>query len=239
MRAFFAIFSIVLSFLALSPLAIISGIITGSGNLAHSISRIWSRIVLSISGVSLHVEGVENIPSGIPVVFACNHASQFDIPILTVALPVQFRFIVKKELFKIPLFGLAMRRTGYIPIDRSGGKAALKSLKDAAQKIKNGVSVVVFPEGTRSPDGRLRPFKAGSIFLAQKADVPIVPVGISGSHRILPKGSLKMRPGHVIVRIGSPISASRQYNGLSKEELTKIVWQHVCQLLDDDNRPTA
>lgn len=184
-----------------------------------------------MAGVKLHVTGLENIPSGGPVVFASNHASQFDIPVLYLALGVQFRFLVKKELFSIPLFGTAMRRAGYIPIDRSGGRAAVLSLKKAAQRIKEGTSIVVFPEGTRSPDGRLQPFKAGGMQLAIQAGCPIVPVAISGSHEVLPKGSLTLKPGLITVAIGKPIDP----NG-SKDDVTKKTWDAINAMLGDLNR---
>ncbi len=149
---------------------------------------------------------------------------------------MQFRFVVKQELFKIPLFTLAMKRTSYIPIDRRGEKAALRSLMTAAERLKAGKSLVIFPEGTRSPDGKLRRFKIGAFILAMRTGVPIVPVGISGSHKVLPKKSLKIKGGDITVRIGRPI---QPHNFSNKDELCRAVWREVATLLDPDQRPAG
>ncbi len=227
---------IVVSFVLLAPVAIATTYIRPSGDWAHAISRVWSRWVLAVSLVRLEVEGLERIPPG-PVIFISNHASQFDIPILTAALPKQFRFVVKQELFRIPLFGAAMRRTGYVPIDRRGGRAAVKSLMEAAQRLKAGRSLVVFAEGTRSQDGRLRRFKQGAFVLAHRSGVAVVPVAIVGSHRVLPKGSLRIRAGkRVKVRIGEPVDPKEFER---KEELAQAVWERVAGLLPEDQRPAG
>lgn len=213
------------SFCLLAPIAIIASVLTGSGDFAHRIGRIWAAIVLKAAGARLTVEGKENIPRDLPVVFACNHASQLDIPVLYRAIPIQFRFLVKKELFRIPLLGLAMRKTGYIPVDRSGGREALKSLQEAASRISSGTSVAVFPEGTRSSHGRLGPFKPGAMVVAIKAGCPVVPVAIIGSWKALPKGGIFAMPGPIHVRVAHPVP-TMDSNGRkrSKEELTREVW---------------
>lgn len=222
----------VLSYILFGSVAIISSFITGNGDFAHRLGRIWSRVLFSAAGARLTVSGLENIPRGRPVVFASNHASQFDIPALYLALNVQFRFLVKKELFRIPLFGTAMLKAGYIPIDRSGGRAAVLSIRKAAEKIRSGTSVVVFPEGTRSVDGRLGPFKPGGMQLAIQAGCPIVPVAISGSYKVLPKGSLKVRPGSIKVAVGRSMDP-----GGTRDEMIKKVWSAILDMLDSDNRP--
>ncbi len=225
------------SYVLLAPLAILASLITGSGDIPHFLGRIWSRISLFCAGIRVETSGLEHIPKGTPAIFAANHASQFDIPVLYKALPVQFRFVVKKELFSVPLLGLAMKRAGHISIDRSGGKAALMSLKKAAEAIRSGTSIVVFPEGTRSRDGRLQPIKPGAVVLALKSGCPIVPVAISGSHRILPKGSLRVRPGRVKVVMGPPIQTVEGGNPRSKEQVSAEVYQAICSMLDPENRP--
>jgi 1-acyl-sn-glycerol-3-phosphate acyltransferase len=238
MTAILSTILVALSFALLAPMAILLALITGSGDPAHNVGRLWGKFVLWGSRVKVEVTGQEHIPSGVPVVFASNHTSQFDIPILYQTLPVQFRFLVKKELFKIPLFGAAMRRTGYIPIDRTRGKAALQSLREAANRIREGTSVVVFPEGTRSPDGRLSSFKVGGMMLAIKAQCPVMPVAISGSHKILPKGSLRIRPGRVHVSVGRPVPTVDADGPRSKNEVTTEVWGTIASMLEGDNRPT-
>ena len=128
-----------------------------------------------------------------PQIFMANHQSDFDILIVLAHIPGQFRWIAKKELFKIPIFGKAMRNAGYIEIDRQNHEKALKSLDEAAQKIREGKSVVTFPEGTRSRDGKIRPFKQGMFHLAIRAGVPIVPISIIGAREIMPKRTLKVK----------------------------------------------
>ncbi len=229
---------VILAFIFFSPVAIIAGIITRSENPVHWIGRLWARIALRASRIKVIVRGREHIPREEPAVFACNHASQSDILVLYQALPIQFRFLVKKELFKIPLLGIAMRWAGYIPVDRlARGKAALRSLQKAVEKIKKGTSIVIFPEGTRSPDGRLRPFKIGGMLVAAKAECPIVPVAISGSHRVFPKGDLKIYPGQIKVVIGPSIQTKGPEGTLPRDMLAKKVWEAIFSMLDEENRP--
>jgi 1-acyl-sn-glycerol-3-phosphate acyltransferase len=135
---------------------------------------------------------------------------------------VQFRWLAKAELFKIPLFGYAMRRSGYISIDRSNRKSAFLSLKKAAQIIRNGVSVVIFPEGTRSLDGRIRDFKKGGFVLAVDAGVPVVPIVIHGTRAIMPKKKLRITPGQVRVEIQDPID-TKSYSRKTKDQLLERV----------------
>jgi len=190
-----------------------------SGNTTHWFGRQWMRLLLALSGVKVEVEGAENLPDG-PVVMASNHQSAFDILALHAYLPVQFRWLAKKSLFKIPVVGWVMTIAGYIAIDRERASLAYKSITKAAEKIKmERVSVVIFPEGTRGTTGELLPFKRGSFLLAIKSGVPIVPVSIHGSLNILKKGSLLIRPVNVRVVIGVPIDST----GMKEEELTRMV----------------
>jgi 1-acyl-sn-glycerol-3-phosphate acyltransferase len=167
----------------------------------HSYARIWARVGLWLAGVRLQVKGLEHLPQGRAVIFMPNHQSNVDILALFAGLPVQFRWLAKQELFRIPLFGLAMRRTGYIPVDRSDRRAAIASMALAAERIAGGTSIVLFPEGTRSPDGALLPLKKGGFMLALQAQVPIVPVALRGSREVLPKHGWRLRPGPVAVEI--------------------------------------
>ena len=234
MRATLTPIVVVLAFMFLFPAVLVAGIVDDSGNWIHRLGRLWARIIIRTSGVKIEVQGHGHIPMGTPVVFACNHASQFDIPIVHEALPVQFRFVVKKELFKIPLFGFALHHAGYIPIDRSGGKAALRSLQEAAERVKKGTPIVIFPEGTRSPDGRLMPFKVGGILIAIKAGCPIVPVAINGSHKVLPKGSIRVRPGRIRMTFGLPVQTVGPEGPIPKDIVTKEVWDSISAMLDEE-----
>lgn len=172
-----------------------------SPNYLHSYARLWARVGLLLAGVRLSVSGQEHLPRDRAVIFMPNHQSNVDILALFAGLPVQFRWLAKQELFRIPLFGLAMRRTGYIPVDRSDRRAAIASMALAAERIAGGASVILFPEGTRSPDGNLLPFKKGGFMLALQAQVPIVPVALQGSRQVLAKNSWRLRPGRVSVQI--------------------------------------
>lgn len=134
-----------------------------------------------------------------------NHQGAYDIFALLAYLPVDFKWLAKEELFKIPIFGWAMGAAGYISIDRKGKKKALQSIERAVAKIRDGASVLVFPEGTRSPDGRIHPFKKGGFTLAIKAGVPIVPIAIRGSREVLPRSSLIVKPGKIEIIVGKLI----------------------------------
>ena len=148
----------------------------------------------------------------------CNHQSKFDIPVLLAYLPVQFKWLAKAELFRIPVFGYAMKRAGYISIDRSNLTSAILSFKRAARIISRGVSVIIFPEGTRSLDGEIGPFKKGGFILAVESGVPIVPVIIHGTWPIMPKNRLFINPGNVVLEIGTPIESSK-YDRNTKDDL--------------------
>ncbi len=195
--------------------------------------RMWGKIILFLSGVEVELFGLENIEKGRPYIFAANHQSQFDIFALMGRFEADFRWLAKLELFQIPLFGYALRKAGNIPVDRAHGRKALKSLGEAAKKIAAGTSVIIFPEGTRSPDGKLLPFKAGTMVLAIKAGVPVVPMSISGTHAILPKKKLFTKPGKVVIRVGKPIDTAG-YKVKQKHDLAVLLEEKVTTLFNTD-----
>jgi 1-acyl-sn-glycerol-3-phosphate acyltransferase len=168
----------------------------------------WSKIILRVCGVKVMVMGLENVEKQAPYVYMTNHQSYFDIFALLAFIPSDFKFILKQELMKIPILGFGMRKAGYISIDRKDPRRAVRSLNEAARRIKNGTSVVIFPEGTRSADGVLQCFRPGGFHLALKAGCEIVPVTIVGSFRIVPKGSLKINKGGFALCLGKPIPVS-------------------------------
>jgi len=202
--------------------AIVVSFLRKGGNFAHLVGRFWARSIVFVSRVKVSVRGLEYIDPSAAYVYMANHQSMFDILTLLGYLPVQFRWLAKMELFQIPVFGYSMARVGYISIDRSNRKSAYKSLQEAAQKIAQGVSVVVFPEGTRSTDGQIKPFKGGGFYLAIRSGRPIVPVVIFGSHQVMPKGRLRIRPGQIILNINPPIETTH-YNNKTKEVLMESV----------------
>jgi 1-acyl-sn-glycerol-3-phosphate acyltransferase len=197
-----------------------------SCNAVHLVARAWSRSILTVSGVRVSVNGIERIDARQPYIFMSNHQSNFDIPVLLGHLPLQFRWLAKAELFRIPVFGQAMRRAGYISIDRGDRAAAFESLHRAAEKIREGVSVLIFPEGTRSINGSLRTFKKGGFILAIQAGVPIVPVIVRGTYDIMPKFHILIHPRNVTVEVGEPINVGG-FNYASRETLIKTVREAI------------
>jgi 1-acyl-sn-glycerol-3-phosphate acyltransferase len=189
-------------------LVILLGPFDRCGKRAYGITRLWARLILTIAGVVVKVSGLSQIDPKQRYVFMVNHQSNIDIPVLIQSLPAfQLRWIAKKELLWVPFFGWAMWAAKHITVDRSGRCDALGSLKRAKARMKDGISLVVFPEGTRSSDGNLLPFKRGGFLLAAKSQTAIVPVTITGSGVILPKGDWRIRGGKIEVTVGVPLSA--------------------------------
>ena len=196
-RSTFIILWIIILTVLLSLLVISISFFSHTGNMPHIIGRWWAKSILRVSGIKVKTKGLENLAPDKPFVFMCNHQSNFDILVLFSALPAQFRWIAKAELFKIPFFGQAMRGAGYISIERKNRKKAIQSLKQAAERIRSGVSVMIFPEGTRSLDGNIGEFKKGGFILAYDAGVPIVPIVLNGTWSIMSKDSLRIKSGNV------------------------------------------
>lgn len=165
----------------------------------------WARDLIKAAGTPVRVQGLERIPPGVPVVYASNHSSMFDIWALAATLPGSVRFVAKQELVKVPLVGRAMLAAGHVAIDRFNRARAFAAYERAAQVIKSGISAVVFPEGTRSRTGELLPFKNAPFGLAIVAGVPVVPVYVHNSFEILPKGGFRLRPRPIRVFVGEPI----------------------------------
>jgi 1-acyl-sn-glycerol-3-phosphate acyltransferase len=188
--------------------ALIFSVFPEADNKIHRMANLWAKILLLICNIKVKVIGEENLLRGRPQIFMANHQSDFDILIALAYIPVQFRWIAKKELFSIPVFGAAMRSAGYIEIDRSNREKAMQSIDEAAFRIRKGKSIMTFPEGTRSRDGEIKAFKQGTFHLAIKSGAPIVPVSIIGSGRIMPKRSLRIKPGQIKIVIGKPIEVT-------------------------------
>jgi 1-acyl-sn-glycerol-3-phosphate acyltransferase len=213
-------FWLVLLTLILGPLAILFSFLDPSRKLSHYFARFWGRWLLYLSRVSVTVEGLEHLTPGQTYVYAVNHRSNFDIYVLIATLPGKFLWVAKKSLFFIPLFGQALRRLGYIPVDRSNLQQAIRSLDRAAALVRTGHSMIIFPEGTRGTSPELLPFKKGVFVMALKAGQPVVPVAISGTRFIQPRGTLRVKPGPVKMVIAPP-RHPQDYAG--KEELMAAV----------------
>ncbi len=188
-------------------IAALLGVKDKPGSIYDKIPRWWSSAVLWVTGVKVRVHGMENARSGEPHIFASNHVSWFDVPALAKVLP-RYKFVAKAELFKVPIFGPAMRSVGMIEIQRENRKAAFGAYDVAAERIRAGNSVVVFPEGTRGHAYPLRPFKKGPFVLAIAAGVPIVPIIVHGTIEVMPKGSIWAYPGTIDVHLLEPVSTS-------------------------------
>jgi 1-acyl-sn-glycerol-3-phosphate acyltransferase len=227
----FSIPLIALSTIFMGSLSLLASLVDRTGRSAHRIARTWSKMLLQASCIRVRTEGLEKLDRNATYVFVANHASYMDIPALTAYLPFQFRFFAKKGLYKIPFVGSHLNRAGHIPVDRSSPRASLKSMSEGARIVaQRGMSVLLFPEGGRCPEG-LREFKEGAAYIAIKAGVPVVPMALVGMRRLLPMGSIHIRSGEVILRIGDPIPTSGM--GLSgRTALNERLYQEVAQLLE-------
>ena len=202
--------------------SVVFSVFPAADNKIHKVASLWAKILLLICDTKVKVIGEENLLRGKPQIFMANHQSDFDILISLAYIPVQFRWIAKKELFAIPIFGAAMRSAGYIEIDRSDRGKAIHSIEEAALSIQRGKSIMTFPEGTRSRDGEIKSFKQGTFHLAIKSGVPIVPVSIIGSGKIMPKRSLRIKPGQIKMVIGKPIEVENFYIEKRQELIEKV-----------------
>jgi 1-acyl-sn-glycerol-3-phosphate acyltransferase len=218
--------------IVLSAIALLVSLFDSHGKALHYMAKFWAKIHLKTCGIKVLVTGLENVTSP-PFIFMCNHQSALDIFSLFVALPVQFKWVAKRELFFIPFLGWAMKRAGYISLDRKHPREALKAMDDAAKKIRGGMNILIFPEGTRSKDGILLPFKKGVFAFVVRAQVPVVPVGICGSSKLQSKGSfIPNQKGVIYIRIGKPIETT-QGSRSAKTEIMMTVRQAIEGLMTE------
>ena len=197
-----AIYTVVLGILSIG-----SSFVDRRGYFAHGCARLWSWLILATTGVEVEVRGLDRLERGKTYVFVSNHQSIYDIPVLFWWLPFQLRIIAKESLGRFPMLGPHLKRTGHLLVDRS--RPDPKGVFGWANGLTSrGLSLIVFPEGTRSPDGRVGVFKGGSFYLAMQAGLPIVPLSIVGSRHVMRKGQLTTRPGHVTLIVHDPIATT-------------------------------
>jgi 1-acyl-sn-glycerol-3-phosphate acyltransferase len=219
-----------------ATVSICSSLFSKSGRLQHFCMRRWSRDNLWLSRARVEIEGLENIDHMAPQIFTANHSGLHDILSLSATLPIQFRWVAKKTLFRVPFMGWHMRRSGYIPIDRGNPREAAKSIIDASKIIRGGVNAIAFPEGTRSKTGELGSFHSGAFALALRTGVPLVPISLEGSYRVIMPKTLQVNPGVIIrIRIDKPIDLS-SYSRSDKHKLMQDVHQIMRRNLEELRR---
>jgi 1-acyl-sn-glycerol-3-phosphate acyltransferase len=199
-------------------LSLLLALVFRSGDPSHFVARMWAWLILKTCGIRVLVDGLENFDRRRIYVFASNHQSLFDIPILFAYLPISFRILFKKSLLNIPFLGWHLLLCGHIPVERENPVRARQSLDRAAEYVRRKGSVVVFPEGTRSRDGSIGRFKHGSFLLAIRAGVPIVPVTISESWRVMERGKVTVHPRTVHVNLDHPLSV----HGIDEKSVTNL-----------------
>lgn len=225
-----------LGVLLLLPWLILWSVISGKPDLMYSLAMKIVRAGNRIFGIRVHVEGLENIPRAGACVFIANHVSNLDPLAFIPTIPGRVAIMIKQELMKIPILATGMRAAQFVPVNRSDREAAAASVDLAVKELKEGTSFVIFAEGTRSPDGRLRPFKRGGFTMAIEAGVPVVPVSIGGTQRLQPRGEWKVRSADVVIRYGPAVDASA-YSMDRREELLERVHSLVAAGLPPEQQP--
>jgi 1-acyl-sn-glycerol-3-phosphate acyltransferase len=235
LRAAFICIFLPLYILILGPPLLIYTVLTKNPNPLYWTALKGVLFFVRAAGVRIKVKGAERIPAG-TVIFAANHTSAADPPAVVGAIPRRIAILLKRSLFGYPIVGQAFHLAQFIPVDRFDRDSAIVSLEKATEAIKSGQSFLIYPEGTRSPDGRLQEFKKGTAVMAIKAGVPLVPIACSNAHRIMKKRELKIYPGEILVEFLSPID-STQYTLDQREELNQRLHDELAAGLPPDQRP--
>lgn len=224
---------VVLATIGYGLVSLVISLFESSGRKQIAVARAWARCLLIVSGVRVKAEGLEKIKPNGSYVFVSNHLSYMDTPVVLANIPAQFRFLAKSGLFQIPLLGTHLVRAGHIPVPREDARAAVKTMATAARVIRErGISLLIFPEGGRSPDGDLASFKEGAAYIAIRAGVPLVPIALKGTREILPYGSGHVRSGRVTMRIGDPIPTD-QVQLRDRGQITDQLRDRIASMLDE------
>jgi 1-acyl-sn-glycerol-3-phosphate acyltransferase len=209
----------VLITLIVAPPMLLVSVFPGSKLITYRLSRCWAWGMAKCMGLSFSLYGSENVVPGQSYIVTPNHQSNTDILALVLKLPFPYHWVIKKELLKIPLFGWALGATGAISLNRADRSQAVKSLRAGTQQIDPGWSVLIYPEGTRTPDGNLLPFKKGAFMMAVETGIPILPVTSNGAYKIMSRHSILFRSGHITVTVGEPITTE----GLTEEDVPELM----------------
>jgi 1-acyl-sn-glycerol-3-phosphate acyltransferase len=218
--------------------AILAAFLPPRGDWFLRFARGWARTILAFSRVAVAVCHAERLDRRRSFVVVANHESYADVLVLLATLPLQVRFLAKRSIFRIPILGWSIRAAGFVPVDRGDSARSLATVETALQRLRSGRSLVVFPEETRTSTGDLSPFKKGAALLALKAGLPLLPIGIAGSRRILPRGAWSMKPGRVVLAVGEPVDVA----GRSIKEARAVTGElrdHVARLRDEAARELA
>lgn len=214
---------------ALGPLSLLCSFFDKDGRIQHGFVRLWSRMILATIFSPVTVEGLERIDLAQPYLYASNHLSALDIPVIYAHLPVQFRVMAKIELFRLPFVGWHLRRSQQLPVERENALASMRSLNRAAETLKAGTPLLVFPEGGRSATGQVKPFLPGVFYAAIKAQAEVVPIALVGLYELLPMNTYHIRPRPLRMLVGAPIP-SAGYSTREAEKLAAVVQQAVVEL---------
>ena len=235
---------IVLLSIILGTLSVLARLFDSSNNLSHRVSSLWGRWLCTLNGIQVDVVGLEHIQQDQAQILIANHQGFFDIFALSGFLPLQIRWMAKSSLFKIPFVGWSISASGYIPVDRSSRKKSYQAFLTTIEKLKAGNSIVIFPEGTRSEDGTIGPFKKGSLLLSARSGAPLVPVTLLGTGNIIKKGSGTIRPGRIKIIISPPLSSQavkedKEENVLRslREIICNNYESHTARLEEKENTP--
>jgi len=226
--------AVIMTLILFLPVTIVA-FLSSTGNLPFTLSKIWACVMLWVTGVRVSIEGKEKIKEGQSYVIVSNHQSLYDILALVISLGVQYRWVIKKELLKVPLFGHTLYASRNIFIDRSNIEKARDSIRKGLDRLPPGVSVMFFAEGTRSPDGRLKEFKKGAFNVALERHLPILPVTVNGSRRVLPKGSIVFSSGRIRVVVADPIVTQGYTHDALPELMEKTRSAVQSNLVPDNN----
>lgn len=221
---FYLIPAVSLYTIVLGTASVASSLFDKRGNFGHRCARAWSWLIVKTSGVTIAIEGLEKLDSSRSYIFAANHQSIYDIPILFANLPFQLRIIAKESLGRIPFMGWHLQRTGHVLVDRERPGASV--VKKMARLVAAGHSLIVFPEGTRSTDGSVAPFKGGSFLIALQSQLPVVPISVVGSRHVMFRGEVTVRPRHVTVIVHDPVETAGLPRGAARQ-LTETIREKV------------
>ena len=208
-----------ISVVVMGSVSLLASLFDATGRMQHRVAVLWARIVLRICMVRVEVSGLENLAPDRSYVFCCNHFSLIDTPVMFGNMPREFRVLARHNLWRIPFLGWHLNRAGHIPVHRESPRAAVRNLGEAAKKLRQGHSILMFPEGGRTRQPVMRKFKPGAAYIAIKAQVPIVPTALVGTRKILPPASAHLHPGSAELRVGKPISTT----GLSSRDANRLI----------------